>query len=262
MPHPAFPLTAALGHDLVVLGEVGSTNQYLVDNPGETDRVKIVVTTHQSAGRGRRGRQWVTPPGAGVALSVGLPAGVFGPTLQTVDIQLVSLLSGVCVAMTVSRHVDAAVEVKWPNDVLVAGKKVAGILGEITPDQRVIIGVGVNLGIPHDHLPTADATSLHLHGAKLDGLADRFVADCVRELLERLPVVSTGLTTQSRSWVESWLGTLGRAVTVELPSGEEVSGVAEALGDDGSLVVQDRRGTRFTVTSGDVHHLRHSQDAT
>lgn len=257
-----FPRTAALSHDLIVLDEVASTNQYLVDHPGNPDRVRIVVSTNQTAGRGRLGRRWVSPAGSGVAVSVALPRQNSSGGVDVAFAQRVSLISGAAVAEVISAYVDARVQVKWPNDVWVEGKKVAGILGEISPDARIIVGVGLNIDLSDSELPTPDATSLRAHGANPNGLADRFVADFVTVLLERSAEVTAGLPIDVRQWVEGTLATLGVPVTVDLPTGQQLVGTAESIHDDGSLAVRDQAGVVTVVTAGDVHHLRHLPTAT
>ena len=257
MSHSPFPLTASLGHDLVVLDDVDSTNRYLAGHPGDPARLTIAVTTNQTAGRGRMGRSWVSPAGAGLAISVALPAPLTPTPLTPHYLQLVSLVTGGCVAEAIEPEVTGRVEVKWPNDVLVEGKKVAGVLGEITTDHRVIIGVGLNISIPPAMLPTPQATSLHLHGANPDGLADRWMERFVFGLLERVGDVAAGMPSRTREWLVGWLSTLGHAVTVEAPDGSVVTGVAESLGDDGALQIRTGSGQLLSVTAGDVHHLRH-----
>lgn len=257
MSDSRFPLTAALGHDLVVLDDVESTNRYLVEHLGEPNRVKIVVTTNQTAGRGRLDRAWLSPPGSGLALSVALPASLTPSPLTPAYLQLVSLVTGGCVAEAVTNEVSDEVMVKWPNDVLVGEKKVAGILGEIGPGSRIIVGVGLNIELAATQLPTVHATSLHLHGAHPPGLADRFVATFVPRLLNQVADVVDGLTVATQGWLEGWLTTLGRPVSVDYPTGERLVGVAEGLGQDGSLQVRDQSGRLVAVTAGDVYHLRH-----
>ena len=259
MPHPLFPLTASTGHDLIVLDEVDSTNRYAAEHPGDSHRARVVVTTNQTAGRGRMTRTWVSPPGAGIAISVALPSSLTPTPLTPEYIQLVSLVAGACAAQAVAAEVVEPVRVKWPNDVLVGGKKVAGVLGEISPEHRVIVGVGLNISIPLADLPTPDATSLHLHGANPDGLADRWAAAFVVTLLERVGDVVVGMPPHARQWLAGWLATLGQPVLVENADGSVFRGVAEALGADGSLQVRQPSGRLVAVTTGDIRHLRHQK---
>jgi len=253
-----FPLTGALDVDLTVLGEVDSTNRYAADHPGDPARFRVVVSDNQTAGRGRQARQWQTPPGAGIAFTVALPEAVIPRSLDALWLQLLSLMTGAIVAEAVSRETPDEVSVKWPNDVLIGEKKVAGILGEIVPGG-VIIGIGINVEIPLDALPTPQSTSLHLHGAATRGLADRLVSAVVSGIMTRLPSPGGVVNDETWGWLTGWMSTVGRDVRVEFPDGHTVVGRAIGLERDGSLRVQPAGGgDSLAVTAGEVWHLRHA----
>ncbi len=253
-----FPLTGALDVELTVLGEVDSTNRYIAEHPGDQARFRVVVSDNQTAGRGRQARQWQTPPGAGVAFTVALPEVVIPQPLDASWLQLLSLITGAIVAEAVSRETSDEVSVKWPNDVLIGEKKVAGILGEIIPGG-VIIGIGINIEIPPDALPTPQSTSLHLHGAAPRGLADRLVSTVVSGIMTRLPSPGGVVNDETWEWLTGWMSTVGRDVRVEFPDGHSVAGRAVSLERDGTLRVQPAGGDdALAVTAGDVWHLRHA----
>jgi len=178
----------------------------------------VVVAEHQTAGRGRAGRTWEAPPRTALLASFVLP---FSP--------LASLAAGVAVAETCGP--DA--RLKWPNDVLLGGGKLAGILVE-AHGEVAIVGVGINL----TWAPEGGA----LLGADRDELLPRLHQSLIR-WLDALP----------EQVLEGWrarTATLGRRVRVEL-SGETLVGVAEDVLPDGSLVVGGR-----AIAAGDVIHLR------
>jgi BirA family biotin operon repressor/biotin-[acetyl-CoA-carboxylase] ligase len=253
----AFPLTSALDVDVVVLESIDSTNRFLRETPGSGSRFHVAVTTHQTAGRGRMDRVWVCRPGQALALSVAFPQGALPAPLTPDVLQLVALASGAVVADAVAQWVTESVTVKWPNDVLIGGKKVAGILGEVASDGRVIVGVGLNVSVPEGDLPTPTATSLHLHGPVDQSHVDPIAHSIVRGFLDLYPRLSGGLTGVLRDRVISRLDTLGKAVRVDFPDGESVDGIATALTDVGALVVAPTNGAKdVTVTAGDVWHLR------
>jgi BirA family biotin operon repressor/biotin-[acetyl-CoA-carboxylase] ligase len=188
----------------------------------------VVVADHQTAGRGRLGRRWETPPGAALLASFVLPAR-----------PLASLAAGVAVAAACAdadpgRRSSADIRLKWPNDVLLDGRKLAGILVERVDDARCVVGIGVNLTWAPPGAAALGADREALLAALRGELGRRFAADDAAVL-------------------EAWRGladTLGRRVRVELPN-EAFEGIAEALAPDGSLIVGGR-----TVTAGDVVHLR------
>ena len=132
----------------------------------------MAATDHQTAGRGRLGRTWEAPPGSGLLFSL-----VLRPSMPTARLPELSPLAGQAVADAIG--LDATV--KFPNDVLIGGKKVCGVLAEAR-DDRVVLGIGVNVHQRHDELPREDATSLALEGHA----AER--APLLAEILARLEV--------------------------------------------------------------------------
>jgi BirA family transcriptional regulator, biotin operon repressor / biotin---[acetyl-CoA-carboxylase] ligase len=255
-----FPLTQALPVQLTVYSEVGSTNAYLAAYPGDLSTFRVVVTDNQTAGRGRQGRTWSSPAGSGLAVSIGLPAaslggqGTGGASPQWLP--LLPLLVGSVLAGAIEEEVSDPVTVKWPNDVLVGVKKVAGILVEQVPGVGVVVGFGVNLRYPEEALPTPHSTSLHLHGASGPGLADRIISSVVGALIE---LWEAGNDLPEGSWeaVLARLDTIGRAVRVDFPDGSVVVGRAVGVRQDGALRLEPGDGSpEVTVVAGDVWHLR------
>lgn len=253
-----FPRVAALGIHLRVVAQTESTNRFLSDNPGAALSWSAVVTDHQTAGRGRSGRSWESPAGLGVAVSIQLPRDIVPAKREASWLGWVSLIAGSSLAEALSLQVDAEVAVKWPNDVYLQGKKVAGILGEVTPAGDVIVGMGINLFYRPDQLPTPEATSLSLHGVLPADTADVVLAGFLETFTTVTPGIRGGVNQWTADWVTSWLGTLGRDVRVTTPGGETINGVAVALGPDGSLIVGVEGSSReLRVAVGDIEHLRH-----
>jgi BirA family biotin operon repressor/biotin-[acetyl-CoA-carboxylase] ligase len=253
-----FPQTRRLDIDVRVLSDVDSTNTYLALNPGSPQRTTVVVTDHQTSGRGRSDRHWVLPPGRGMAVSIQLPSAWLPDPIDASWLQWLALVVGGATADAITPHVGPRVGVKWPNDVLIEGKKVAGVLGEVTPDGHVIIGIGINLFFDEDNLPTPHATSMSLYGASPEGLADAVLSALVGHITRIVPTLRGGITPPLRDWVCSRLDTLGQEVMVTLPTGHSHRGVASGLTADGSLVVTPGgNAPDVTITVGDISHLRH-----
>ncbi|NQX27057.1 biotin--[acetyl-CoA-carboxylase] ligase [Microbacteriaceae bacterium VKM Ac-2854] len=253
---------------LLWLDETGSTNDELrsraASAPGEWPHLSVVATANQTAGRGRLGRVWVAPPGKTLAASTLVDV----RTIDAESLGWVSLIAGVAIARAVRALVPASVSVgvKWPNDVLVDGAKVSGILAERMPDGRVIIGTGVNLLLTAEELPTTTSTSIALLGG--DGDFDALLAAYLRELDALLDAFrASGGDAESsgvRAAVLAECLTLGRTVSVERPAVAPVVGLAADLDRDGRLVVEPPAGSgepaghaRLVVAVGDVTHLRH-----
>ncbi|PFG42540.1 BirA family biotin operon repressor/biotin-[acetyl-CoA-carboxylase] ligase [Isoptericola jiangsuensis] len=265
---PAGPLAR-----LDVVTEAASTHVDLVARAraGGAEVPALLVAEHQSAGRGRAGRTWTTPPGAALAASF-----LVRPEVPAVALGWVPLLTGLAVVRALAgAGVDA--RVKWPNDVLLAhpdeiegfggSRKVAGVLAEAVPAAdggrpAVVLGVGLNVDQRADELPVPTATSLRLAaapGTTTPGRVSLLVAltQELSELLARLG--EAGGDAAAAGIADGYAAasaTLGARVRAELAGdGGTVEGVAVRLADDGSLVVATPAGER-TVTAGDVHHLR------
>jgi BirA family biotin operon repressor/biotin-[acetyl-CoA-carboxylase] ligase len=273
----------AVAARFVFLDQVGSTNDELrrvatgVDASG-WPHGSVIMTDDQTAGRGRMGRTWLAPTGKTLAISVLIRPGELPGTLPVDALGWLPLAAGAAMTETVRDEVDRAaadrpadesdgsggvdVTLKWPNDVLVSGFKVCGILSELVPDHdSVIIGTGLNLTLDEHDLPTLTSTSLLLAtGRRPD--ADAVLAG----YLERLLALIAGLAAAHGDAAASGLadrvaalcGTLGQEVRVSLPGGGELLGTAERLDRDGRLVVRDHEnGEPQAVAAGDVTHLRY-----
>jgi BirA family biotin operon repressor/biotin-[acetyl-CoA-carboxylase] ligase len=202
----------------------------------------VLVADHQSAGRGRLDRAWVTPPGSALTFSVMLAP----DQVPLARWPWLPLLAGIAVAEGVRRVTDVDCALKWPNDVLVGERKLAGILVE-----RVERSSGA------EDLPVPTATSLLLEGAST---TDRTVV--LREVLRSIEALflqwQADLGDPTRGLVDSYVRrccTLGREVRVDLPAGEQVTGVATGIDTDGRLEVRTPHGARI-LGAGDVVHVR------
>lgn len=267
-----FERTRSLGVPLHVLGTAESTNSELVERARveSLPEFTTVVTLDQTAGRGRLGREWVSPAGKALAVSV-----LLRPSMPSESWGWVPLLAGVAMTRAVARLVpDASVSLKWPNDVLIESgvgeRKVAGVLSELVSEGVIVVGVGLNLTLTDAQLPVGTATSLRLNGAqgKADELADTALAAFLTELGEgwRALEAADGDAGASglRIAVTELCGTLGREVRVELPGGIEHVGTAVGIDPAGHLLVGHGRsenaeanGEVLTVAAGDVTHLRY-----
>jgi BirA family biotin operon repressor/biotin-[acetyl-CoA-carboxylase] ligase len=214
---------------------VDSTNRYLLEcaAAGEPEGV-VAVADEQTAGRGRLGRSWVAPAGSALLVSV-----LLRPALPVDRTHLVTLAAGLAALDAIDELTRVQAGLKWPNDVVVDDRKLAGILAEADGQGAVVVGMGCN--VRPDALPAdlADiATAVELDRARL-------LAAWLRAYDARLGALDTVITDAlARS------ATIGRRVRVELPH-ETFEGVASTLTDEGFLVVDGR-----VVSAGDVVHLR------
>ncbi|GAA2589950.1 biotin--[acetyl-CoA-carboxylase] ligase [Dactylosporangium fulvum] len=242
--------------DLQVVEETGSTNADVASaaRDGAAEGL-VVVAERQTAGRGRLGREWQSPPRAGLALSL-----LLRPTVAPTRLGWLPLLTGVALAEAVRRVARLDAYLKWPNDLLLQGdRKTAGILAEAVGDGAIVVGVGLNTTLREHELPRPDATSLALAGA---ASADRdpLLRAFLRSFEEWYELWRAADGDPSASGLhEAYLfhcGTIGRRVQVQLPGAETLVGTAMGIDDDGRLQVADRSGAVRAVAAGDVVHVR------
>lgn len=214
----------------------------------------VVVAREQTAGRGRQERRWVSPRG-GLYMSVLLRPQRKG---RPESIQFLGALAAIDGIRKVS---GVACTLRWPNDVVAGGKKVGGVIAEASfmdgSLSHVALGVGVNCNFEPRLLGGVGADSaalMGLAGAEVD--IDSLVTATLESLAELYAAWSRGEDRTIDSRIRESLSTLGRRVSVKLPSGE-VSGVAESFGSDGSLVVRTRR-KRMVIRTEDMEWLRES----
>ncbi|MFT4296883.1 MAG: biotin--[acetyl-CoA-carboxylase] ligase [Micropruina sp.] len=206
----------------------------------------VLVADHQSAGRGRFDRRWEAPPGASVAVSVLLrPGGVSAARWLWLP-----LITGIAVAEGLAAVAGVDAEIKWPNDVLVGGRKVCGILAERV-DDGAVIGMGINTALGADQLPVPTATSLRLAGS--DASATAVVIGVLTALEAAYRRWSQ--PEDLRDWYGSRCSTVGREVRVLQPAGGYVEGRAAGVDAGGRLLVWTASGER-AFAAGDVLHLR------
>lgn len=237
--------------DLAVVPECASTNSVLMDTPPADDgRVHVVAAELQTAGRGRRGRQWQSWPGSSLTFSA---MWRFDATAQ-VPAGL-SLVAGLAVARALEKLGLAGVQLKWPNDVLVLGHKLAGILVELQPGRgrvpAAVVGIGLNLRLPQEVSISGQThvTDLHSH---MDEAPDRN-ALLAAILLEQMRLFDTYAVAGFGALRGAWQQ---RNAFADLPvrilgEGTELTGTCVGVDEDGALMLRTHAGmTR--VLSGEV----------
>ncbi|MCU1546347.1 MAG: biotin--[acetyl-CoA-carboxylase] ligase, partial [Homoserinimonas sp.] len=255
----SLPLSSALASRFEQLPECGSTNSELAARAvqGWPD-FSVLLTTNQTAGRGRLDRVWVAPPGQTLAVSV-----LLRPTVPVDTFSWLPLIAGLAMARAVAEAVPFRVALKWPNDVLVDGLKVSGLLAELLPAaDGVVVGAGLNLTIAADGLPTPKSTSLILKGADPDRLLERSLTAYLRELRGLYSAFTEHGGDAEASGIRQQLlkgcGTIGQRVRVELPDGSTEYGHATGIDDIGRLLYQrEPDGSLQAVAAGDVTHVRY-----
>jgi BirA family biotin operon repressor/biotin-[acetyl-CoA-carboxylase] ligase len=250
---------------LDVVAQTGSTNEDLLAaaRAGAAEGA-VRVAERQTRGRGRQGRSWISPPGAALTFSV-----LLRPAVPPAERGWLPLLTGVALTRALQAATGVEVALKWPNDVLAGGAKLAGILAEQAGDA-IVVGAGINVGAAQDELPAARAgalepTSLALRGASATDRGALLVG-ILRELehwylrwttafLDAAASPGAADISGLRAEYLRWCSTIGRELRVQLPGGSELVGVASGIDRVGRLVVETAAGA-VSVSAGDVIHVR------
>jgi BirA family biotin operon repressor/biotin-[acetyl-CoA-carboxylase] ligase len=233
--------------------EISSTNSHARElaEKGAAEG-EVVLAESQTHGRGRLGRRWESPPLANLYLSV-----ILRPKLAPVHAPQITLMAAVALAETVGSFIPQKATIKWPNDILVNGKKLAGILTEAAcvPErvEYVILGIGVNVNYPIDSMPQElrqGATSL-LDLTRIEVNRESFLRRLIQDL-DRCygDLEQSGFEPLAPRW-EAHFGLRGQRVRVELID-QVVVGRARGIAQDGALLVQGDDGTLQKVIAGDV----------
>ena len=204
-----------------------------------------MVANAQSVGRGRRGRMWVAEAGQALLFSV-----LLRPPLPPRELFGLTLMAGVATVEALI-HLGFEAKVKWPNDILLTGKKVCGILaevnGEIDHTNYVVLGVGLNV-TGHPHTEEYQCTDLSEHGAPSSRA--KLLAALLQALDENYTLFLKGELPLILDKWRTYSDTLGRSVTVITPRGTH-SGLAKDINNEGALVLElDRKSTRLNSS----HH--------
>lgn len=238
------------GGNMITLPAAGSSQDHLRKLAGEgAPPGTVVIALHQSAGKGRMGRRWFSPQG-GLWFSL-----LLRPQFPLGEIYKLTLLFGVSVSSALQQF-GVETGLKWPNDVMAGGRKICGILTEVSAQpervEYVLVGIGVNANfhvweLPED-LRSSSTSVLEVIGKKVDR------AELLGRILEQSEALYAGAERDGFTAVmDAWRSrscTLGRRVLVRLPRGI-VSGTALALNGDGSLLVEGEGG-RVSVYAGDL----------
>jgi BirA family biotin operon repressor/biotin-[acetyl-CoA-carboxylase] ligase len=254
-------LAAALGGRwprITVVAETASTNVDLLADSSAPDR-SVLVSEHQSAGRGRLDRVWVSPPGAGLTFSV-----VLRPQVPLLTWGWLPLLAGVALYEAVAELGGVRVALKWPNDLLCGSGadpasfgKVAGILAQ-TSGEAVVIGIGLNVDTQRADLPVEAATSLALCGAAALDRGELLVAILTRLDARYAQWGDVGGDAEACGLAAAYCAacaTLGQLVSVTGTDRTAVQGTATGIDSTGRLQV-DVGGTIQVIGAGDVEHVR------
>jgi BirA family transcriptional regulator, biotin operon repressor / biotin---[acetyl-CoA-carboxylase] ligase len=245
--------TKVIGRDIQVFEETTSTND-VIDKVAR-DGVKegaVVFAESQTRGRGRLGRRWVSPSRKGLWFSV-----LLRPRLRPQDTTQLTVISATALRRALEAQTGLKVEIKWPNDILLNNKKVAGILTELNAEldrvNYVILGIGVDVNLSAGEFPAElrkTATSLKVEAGVSISRPELAVA-ILRELDADYARLAAGQFAAVGDEWEAHCATLGREVVIR--TGErQIRGRAESLGEEGALLLRTEHGRLERIVGGDV----------
>jgi len=242
-----------LGVKLHYFAEVGSTNARAQDlAEGGAQEGEVVIADAQTQGRGRLGRRWESPAGRNLYFSI-----ILRPGLVPAHAAQITLMAAVALAETLDLFIAATAEIKWPNDILVGGKKLAGVLTEAACSadaiEYVILGIGINVNYRRDEMPE----DIRARATSLADLSGAFVAreNVLARLIHALDrcygvLEQSGFDALRPRW-EARFALRGKLVRVEHLD-QWIVGRARGIAPDGALLVEDESGALHNIYAGDV----------
>jgi BirA family transcriptional regulator, biotin operon repressor / biotin---[acetyl-CoA-carboxylase] ligase len=245
--------TRVIGRDIRVFEQTTSTNDVIEKLARDGVREGVVVFAEaQTRGRGRLGRRWLSPGRKGLWFSI-----LLRPALRPQEATQLTVASATALRRAIASVTPLQPEIKWPNDILVGGKKVAGILTELNAEldrvRHVILGIGVDVNLGAAEFPPELrklATSLKIESGRMISRAE-LATIILRELdADYARIGGGGFAKVADEW-EAHCQTIGRNVTIQIGDRRR-RGRAETLDDDGALLLRTEHGRLERVTGGDV----------
>ena len=249
--------TEIIGNEVYYFDSIKSTQEYAVKiaaNPKNNGAV--IIAQQQTAGKGREGRRWISPKG-GIWLSI-----IFQPKFDISVITLFPIASSLALSAAIEKCMDVKPELKWPNDITIKGKKVAGMLVDASIEsnkvENVVLGVGINFDVDVKKIEKELKNNHNFYGAsslkKLKKKSNPI--ELIQTFLEELEKIMGLLNTDQRKIiVKEWTqrsSTIGKEVEIMTKEGK-VKGKAIKIDDDGALIISNNKNIR--ILAGDIIHL-------
>ena len=245
--------TKVIGRDIHVFKQTTSTNDVI--EKLARDGVKegaVVFAESQTKGRGRLGRKWISPERKGLWFSV-----LLRPDLRPQETTQLTVASATALRRAIQAETGLNPEIKWPNDIVIGGKKVAGILTELSAEldrvRHVILGIGVDVNLGASDFPPElrkPATSLKIESGREISRAE-LATTILRELDSDYARICGGSFAEVADEWRAHCKTIGRQVTIQIGE-RRMRGQAESLDDDGALLLRTDHGRLERITGGDV----------
>jgi len=245
-----------IGREIFFYETVGSTNTVAAELSEKTSEGAVVLADSQERGRGRLGRTWISPAGVNIHMSL-----ILRPKTEIRDATLITIMAAVACTTALRKATGLDVSIKWPNDLIVSGRKLGGILTDLKTEKSTIVaaivGIGINVNSNTDAFPgevNKIATSVKKETGKPFSREEITVA-VLDEMNRWYTILQGGDNNMLLSAWKRLTSTLGKKVVVIV--GEETwNGVAEAVDDEGRLLLKLPSGEIKRISSGDLTVLR------
>jgi len=249
-------IKGSIGREIFFYEKVGSTNTVASNLAEEVAEGTVIIADTQEKGRGRLGRVWVSPPGENIYMSI-----ILQPQIETKDATLITIMAAVASANALRKTTGLNISIKWPNDLICYERKIGGILTELKTDQKGIlfsvIGIGINVNTDIDAFPEdvrEIATSVKNETGKLF-LREEIVAEILNEIHNWYMILKAMKREVLLAEWQRLTSTLGKEVIVVIGQ-ETYKGFAEAIDDEGMLILRLPSEEMKRIHSGDVTVLR------
>jgi len=247
--------TKIIGRDIQLFTTLVSTNTTAMELASKSNAEgTVVIAETQTGGKGRLGRKWISPKG-NLYFSI-----ILRPAIPTHKAPLITMAGAVAVASAIRSVCGVDAGIKWPNDILISGKKVCGLLTEMSAEQdrirHIVLGIGIDVNMRPDELPPdIRALTTTLSEAK-GSTVNRTVL--LRQLLRDMDHWYRQFLVQDADVLAEWKKlnvTFGRRITVS-GTGELLEGIAQGIDEDGRLIVKQNNGVLRLIAAGDVTILK------
>jgi BirA family transcriptional regulator, biotin operon repressor / biotin---[acetyl-CoA-carboxylase] ligase len=245
-----------IGKEIFSYETVGSTNAVAAELSEKISEGAVILAEGQEKGRGRLGRTWISPAGVNIHMSV-----ILRPKMEIRDATLITIMAAVTCATALKKATGLDISIKWPNDLTVSGKKLGGILTDLKTEKGMIhaaiVGIGINVNSDTDTFPgdvNKIATSVKKETGNPSSREDIAIA-VLNEMDKWYTILQGGDNNVLLSAWKRLTSTLGKKVVV-IVGEETLNGVAEAIDDEGRLLLRLPSGEIKRISSGDLTVLR------